>query len=928
MRKKIHDANRLAPSGTATHTQNGTDKLRMPRRALNLAMHGRTRVLSEDELRTKRWLDRRIVDITSREQEVDALKKQYQQQLALLSKKEALEQEKKSIKMSALLIKKVLSKSESVQIISPRHVDNADVNTDNGRVEKVVDGFLFHSPISGRERGLSFDEAEALDEVEGRLESVEDQLKLRDQNIASLEAKLSEDDDGVIQDQTLEALKRTSAVSLPAAHELIKLLFELLVNAKSASRSRKVQIMKCLQQEKQLRGEVQESESRLSALGRAHEMALTRVVNDYEDKIQNLFTHSAVGHLVTAQSGLVIESTDAISTNHQYTGHINLTGVPKTPPTASKVTDTQPSTPFSKAFDRYGITNGKESFISSPMNFTSNTLFSPEKSNIHNGETNSDVNSMLNSYKMVAFVHQEQSKLLKSRLESEISRNQILQTRISDVDTTCMQLKRDVDEKDIHIRFLEEERQLFKDIADKLRLGLNTIGGNAGQTILKQVKTPPITSRGGSNSDMVEKPKTIKVKMDLDSDDYGDENDEEDDDPETESVIGQYEQLGSLILQTGNIIPKNPTSTLIGATNSNAGGYYTTTDRQSIVYDRLTNPSNFTGAMKNVFEQDLAEKRQKVKLIKSGQNNKKDKDSNPTFMFLNSKSEINSRFISKLDSYETQDDSVLVQSNQGLSKIGFPLTGRMTKNNVINNISDSLNIPIMNVSSNRSSTNGLKPKLSSRNPISVESKSFLNDVNVPSNNPSLYIEQPRKMESYNTAGDDEEIRGMRRKSVQAQLKTLAIKQRSMLLSSTDDSGLMMKEKNSSNLSGSKAVELRTEKHLFQSNNNNNESSVDHSRISDQNQNHRPFTADSINISDSINTHHHRGLVDESRSDQRSPSMIRNSMSMISPVQNQNVDMNLIHYETLPSLSASIEDEHKRTILTIDVLPSSTRDSLK
>ena len=62
--------------------------------------------------------------------------------------------------------------------------------------------------------------------------------------------------------------------------------------------------------------------------------------------------------------------------------------------------------------------------------------------------------------------------------------------------------------------------------------------------------------------------------------------------------------------------------------------------------------------MKNVFEQDLAEKRQKVKLIKSGQFTRKEKDTDKGFVFLHPKAEFR-------QSYLSTRDCLLDQSNGG-----------------------------------------------------------------------------------------------------------------------------------------------------------------------------------------------------------------------------------------------------------------------
>ena len=80
----------------------------------------------------------------------------------------------------------------------------------------------------------------------------------------------------------------------------------------------------------------------------------------------------------------------------------------------------------------------------------------------------------------------EQAKLLRSRLERETTRYNNLHERVTELETTRQQLQRDVEEKCIHVRFLEDERQLFKDMADNLRAGLLSLG-SAGQHIVKQM---------------------------------------------------------------------------------------------------------------------------------------------------------------------------------------------------------------------------------------------------------------------------------------------------------------------------------------------------------------------------------------------------------------------------------------------------------
>lgn len=472
MRKKVHEAQRYG-----TTSENATAKARLARRAMGgVGKSAAPRILSEDELRIKKWLDRKIADINLREEAADTLRKQCEQQLALVNKKEALELERSSMEKS---------------------------------FREVVTG------SHGTAKTLSKEEKEALKEIEDRLESVDSQLKLRDRNISEIESKLASGDIASAQESAIEALKKNSAVSLPASHELIRLLFDMLVATKSSSQQRKTSLFRSEAREKQLKHDLDDAARHMNALRRTHDMELTRAANEYEEKLAGLFNHSTIGKQMIAES----------------TGE-----APETPP-ADSVTAT--------------------------------------------GRHRSSAEA---SYRMLLSVASEQSNLLKSRLERESSRTNDLQSRISEVDHTCATLQKDIEEKDVHIKFLEDERALFRDLADSLRAGISTLGGETGHTILKQ-----INDRVGG----------------------GVASDESDD--ETESMLGEYSNLGDIITRTGNVTEKKRST----SSDKNLCSLASSAP-SSVVYDRLTNPSNFTGSMKNAFGDDLEEKRQKVKLIKSG----------------------------------------------------------------------------------------------------------------------------------------------------------------------------------------------------------------------------------------------------------------------------------------------------------------------
>ena len=134
-----------------------------------------------------------------------------------------------------------------------------------------------------------------------------------------------------------------------------------------------------------------------------------------------------------------------------------------------------------------------------------------------------------------------------------------------------------IEDKDIQIKFLEDERRLFQDMADELRAGVSSLGGSMSSTILTQV---------------VDKVNEKRVGLNFISDDS--EN-EEDDEYNSETILEEFEVLADEIQKNGGVFVDR-SSTL----------------PRGVVYDRLTNPSNFTGSMKNVFEKDLQKKREKV----------------------------------------------------------------------------------------------------------------------------------------------------------------------------------------------------------------------------------------------------------------------------------------------------------------------------
>ena len=448
-------------------------------------------MLSEQELHVKQWLDRRIQDINAREEAAEKLRKQCEQQLALLSKKQALEKERQTIYAQQ---QEQLQQQQQQQ--QQQQSGSSIVNVRDVILGEAIGSVGLYTGEPGgsiaqtHTHTLSKEEEEALQEIEDRLDCVEGQLRLRHRNISEMEDQLTMVDEAGLPEKTLEALKTSSADSLPAAHDIIRLLFDMLVGSKSLAQKRYQMWLRSDLKERQLKGELDDLTARMNAMTRAHDMELTRAANEYEEKLQGLFTHSAVGQAVFQESG----SSNASCLK---------------PPSPKNYSFPSPS-PLTIGWlgdgtHGWGTGGSPESIGGSPgggvtsVRYRSRSLYSSQKDSYGNllepptittdGSSSSHPNALMATdmrSSIMLEVAVEQAKLLRARLERETTRYNNLHERVTELETIRQQLQRDVEEKCIHVRFLEDERQLFKDMADNLRAGLLSLG-SAGQHIVKQM---------------------------------------------------------------------------------------------------------------------------------------------------------------------------------------------------------------------------------------------------------------------------------------------------------------------------------------------------------------------------------------------------------------------------------------------------------
>jgi hypothetical protein len=441
------------------------------------------RMLTETELKTKRWLDVRIAEISAREAAAEALRRQYEQQLELLARKERLEQEHQK----ALLLKASTSHCE--------------------------DGSCSEVQLSSAE------EETLLELIEDRLSSINGQLNVRNQRINDITQEMTEVGEVAgSSEKTLDALRKMAAGTLPASHELIRLLVDMLVHANKTIKIKGEQLLEQNEREKQVQHKLEDAQDEVNSLQHAHDKELTRLQHEYESKLQDLFVHVNSLHSVQQQ-----QHTQAIAVP-----------VPSAPSAIYRI----------KSF---------------------------ETSELH-----------------LAIALQE-NMLMKSQLQRENLKYAQIHIKYQELDKVKIALMRDLEDKNQQIRFLEEDRSLFKDLSDDLKAGLIALG-KAGKHVVDTAKDR-VASKRTSNGGLFGE--------------YWSLSDEEDD---TKSVLGEYKHLGEEIIRTGEIQASKDVPASVN------------------IYDRLYNPSSYTGHMKTVFNKDIESRRKRTQQIRSQEkfSNRKD----------------------------------------------------------------------------------------------------------------------------------------------------------------------------------------------------------------------------------------------------------------------------------------------------------------
>ena len=107
-------------------------------------------------------------------------------------------------------------------------------------------------------------------------------------------------------------------------------------------------------------------------------------------------------------------------------------------------------------------------------------------------------------------------------------------------------LTRELEEMGIHVRFLEDERQLFKDMADDLRASASA---SAAGYVAPAAKPGQKVGAAGPGR----RPLRLEDLRGTTSSSSAAAGEDDDEDEETDSVLGAFDTLGDVIRQTGSV---------------------------------------------------------------------------------------------------------------------------------------------------------------------------------------------------------------------------------------------------------------------------------------------------------------------------------------------------------------------------------------
>ncbi len=268
---------------------------------------------------------------------------------------------------------------------------------------------------------------------------------------------------GAQSQNTLEVLKKTSAGSLPAAHELIRLLFDMLLGSQKTFSSSQEQVAELTGKLKTAKREVDEGAMRLAQQRRAHEQALTQKEAEYEEKLFGVFANMA-------------------EADSSWLGGDEESGSTKSlPPPAAAAITTSVTISAAAASDNgtslpgavAGTAECRSPFPSASVP-PSTALMSPGPKH--------------------TVISVDEYKFLKEKIQKESMKLVEMQFKVDDVEEHQRVLQEEIDEKCEQIKFLEDDRATFKEMVDDLKGALLQFG-RPGKAVLESLKEEALSRR-------------------------------------------------------------------------------------------------------------------------------------------------------------------------------------------------------------------------------------------------------------------------------------------------------------------------------------------------------------------------------------------------------------------------------------------------
>jgi hypothetical protein len=511
------------------------------------------RILSEDELKMKRSLEQAIQSATAREDAAESLRRQYEQQLALINQKRVLE----------------LSRSSLRDILVGGLAQNDVV------------------PLS-----VSQEEEAALKDIEERIQNLDGQLMSRRMRIEGMKLHIGDEFGDDFHDAGLEMLEKKTASSLPAAQEIIRLMFEMLVTTKRQANTLREDLKMAQDRETQLKEELEEGLVQQQTLRRLHEQEVTRLQAEYEDKLVGLLTHSDVSVLVQPTVAQVSEKiSNKKSKLKSFSSALKKKFLPRPD---SKTEEEQ----IRASFDELG-----SSFHSLDDTLTGS---------IDDGQGKPKDSDFVIQLRGLLTLKTEQYASLKDQLQRESNRVSELQSSLSDAEVTRRNLLAELDRKECDIVFLQEECRMLREMSDEYKSRVLALENGQGESIVRTVKQLESIKRGQKGllvqygddpEDVLKRDKEAPVTG------GGDENPDDD----AASINSYYfRQITEEINKTGGLSTSKESISSFGPSTM-----------ETSIFDRLANPSYFTGTQKELFQRDLESKRAKVQRIKREENKRR-----------------------------------------------------------------------------------------------------------------------------------------------------------------------------------------------------------------------------------------------------------------------------------------------------------------